>query len=56
MLMAVGIGFRMILPRGIWTDFFADLLHSAVLGIWHVIFGPPKVRVVRPRKRRRWRI
>jgi hypothetical protein len=53
---AVVVGLRMILPRGIWADFFSNLLHTAVMAVWHAVFGAPKVRVVRARRRRRGRV
>ena len=35
--------------------FVGALMHSAVLGIWHRIFGPPKVRIVVERQHQRMR-
>jgi len=42
-----------LLPKDAVKDVLILLAHDAVLGIWHLIFGPPKRRIVRDKRRRR---
>ena len=41
-----------LIPRDTWSDLVAGLLRDMIKGIWHFIFGAPKVRI--QRMRRRW--
>ena len=43
---------RLLAPHGVGVHVVAQLLSYAVLGVWHFIFGPPKVRIAKNRSRR----
>lgn len=38
---------RFILPREVRSAVLSEVIHDMIKGIWHAIFGPRKVRVVR---------
>ena len=46
------IGVRFVLPREVWTEVLSEIIHDALQGIWHLIFGPRKVRVDRDKKKK----
>lgn len=52
LLFALALLGSLALPRGLGVHLIAQLLSSAVLGVWHFVFGPPKVRIARNRGRR----
>ena len=53
LVVAFGFGIRFILPREVWTNVLSEIIHDAIQGIWSLIFGPPRVRVVRKKKRKK---
>jgi hypothetical protein len=50
LVVILGICVRFILPREVWTEVLSEIIHDGLQGIWHLIFGPRKVRVVRDKK------
>ncbi len=42
---------RFFLPRDVRNAVLAEVIHDFLQGIWHFIFGPRKVRVVRDKDR-----
>ena len=51
-LIALALCVRFILPRDVWSDVLAAIIHDGLKGIWHLIFGPERVRVVGDKKTR----
>jgi hypothetical protein len=41
---------RFALPRRVRQQLAADLIHDVLLGLWRLVFGPRKVRVVQNKK------
>jgi len=52
LIVALALCIRFILPRQVWTELLAEVIHDGLQGVWHVIFGPRKVRIVRERRSR----
>jgi hypothetical protein len=50
LIVALAFCIRFILPREVWTEVLAEIIHDGLQGVWHLIFGPRKVRVVREKK------
>lgn len=55
LLIPLALMARLILPKGFGVHFLARLARDVFLGIWHFVFGPPKVRIMRDNKSPRWR-
>jgi len=43
---------RFVLPRDIWTEVMAEIIHDAMQGLWRLVFGPRKVQVVSDKDKR----
>lgn len=53
MLFIFGWLLRKLFGREVLADTVGDLLRDMILAVWHFIFGAPKVRIERRRRRRR---
>jgi hypothetical protein len=53
-LLIVGLALcvRLILPRAVWTEVLGEIIHDGLQGVWHLIFGPRKVRIVGEKERK----
>ena len=51
LLVTLGIFIRLLLPRDVRHKLVADLIHDGVRGLWRLVFGPRRVRVVDHRRR-----
>lgn len=49
LIVALAFCIRLIFPRETWTKLLADLIHDGLQGVWHLVFGHRKVRIV-PKK------
>ena len=52
LVVIVVICVRFILPREVWTEVLSEIIHDGLQGIWHLVFGPRKVRVVPNEKKK----
>jgi hypothetical protein len=50
LIVALAFCVRFILPREVWTQVLGEIIHDGLQGIWHLVFGPRKVRIVRGKK------
>lgn len=50
-VIGVFLTIRIILPREVWTEVFAEIIHDALQGLWRLVFGPRKVHIARRKKR-----
>ena len=51
LLVIFGIFIRLLLPRDVRHKLAADLIHDGIRGLWRLVFGPRRVRVVDHRRR-----
>jgi hypothetical protein len=51
-LLFLGISILILAPKGrVWGTFWGTTLANATTGLWHKVFGPPRVRIHRPHGR-----
>jgi hypothetical protein len=49
-LLAFGLGILILAPKGrIWGTFWGNIFANGATGLWHKVFGSPRVRIHRPR-------
>lgn len=42
---------RLILPKAVRHELLAEIIHDGLKGLWHLLFGPRRVKITRDRKR-----
>lgn len=52
LVMALVVCVRFIIPRDVRHEVMGEVIHDILKGVWHVIFGPRKVRVVEDKRTR----
>jgi hypothetical protein len=51
LLLLLLAGIWLLTPKGrIWSSYWGHILAEGTKAVWHWIFGPPKVRIHRPRQ------
>ncbi|MBE0541002.1 MAG: hypothetical protein IH623_06430 [Verrucomicrobia bacterium] len=53
LLLLIVLGIWLLSPKGrVWTSYWGHVLANATTGVWHWMFGPPKVKIHRSHNRR----
>ena len=42
---------RFILPKAVRHELLAEIIHDGLKGLWHLLFGPRRVKIARDRKK-----